>query len=90
MEIRNATISYTNHKAKISRDRAKDIRQQLEQLDNIICNDFFAPDINQVLQSYDRLKFELQSLYEDKERHAMFRAKLRWVENGERPTKYFL
>ena len=65
MEIRNATISYTKHKAKISRDRAKDIRQQLEQLDNIICNDFFASDINQVLQSYDRLKFELQSLYED-------------------------
>ena len=59
MEIRNATISYTKHKAKISRDRAKDIRQQLEQLDDIISNDFFASDIDQVLQNYDSLKFEL-------------------------------
>ena len=89
MEIRNTTISYTKHKAKMSRDRAKDIRQQLEQLDEIICKDFFASDINQVLQCYDSLKSELQSLYEDKGKHAMFRAKCRWVENGERPTKYF-
>ena len=82
-------ISYTKHKAKMSRDRAKDIRQQLEQLDKIICDDFFASDINQVLQCYDSLKLELQSLYEDKGKHAMFRAKCRWLENGERPTKYF-
>ena len=89
MEIRNTTISYTKHKAKVSRDRAKDIRQQLEQLDEIICKDFFASDVNQVLQCYDSLKSELQSRYEDKGKHAMFRAKCRWVENGERPTKYF-
>ena len=89
MEIRDTTISYTKHKAKMSRDSAKNIRQQLEQLDEIICKDFFASDINQVLQCYDSLKSELQSLYEDKGKHAMFRAKCRWVENGERPTKYF-
>ena len=50
---------------------------------------FFAPDIDQVLQCYDSLKSELQSLYEDKGKHAMLRAKCRWVENGKRPTKYF-
>ena len=72
MEIRNTTISYTKHKAKVSRDRAKDIRQQPEQLDDTICNDFFSPDINQVLQYYDSLQSELQSLYEDKSKHAMF------------------
>ena len=59
MEIRNTAISYTKHKAKMSRDRAKDIRQ-LEQLDEIICKDFFASDINQVLQCYESLKSELQ------------------------------
>ena len=89
MEIRNTTISYAKHKAKMSRDRTKDIRQQLEQLDDTICNDFFSPNLNQVLQQYDNLKCELQSLYEDEGKHAMFRAKCRWVEKGERPTKYF-
>ena len=89
MEIRNATISYTKYKAKVSRDRAEEIRHLLEQLDNTICNKFFSPDINQLLLQYDNLKSELQSLYENKGKQGMFRAKCRWVEQGERPTKYF-
>ena len=89
MEIRNLTISFTKYKAKVSRDRAEEIRQQLGQLDDTICNIFFSPDINQILLHYDNLKSELQSLYENKGRQAMFRAKCRWVEQGERPTKYF-
>ena len=66
-----------------------DIKNQLEELDNTICNNFSSPDINQILQKYDDLKTELRSLYENKGKQAMFRAKCRWVENGERPTKYF-
>ena len=42
MEIRNATISYAKYKAKVSRDRAEDIKRQLEQLDDTICNNFFS------------------------------------------------
>ena len=71
------------------RDHAKNIRQQLEQLDDIICHYFFASDINKFLQCYDSPKSELKSFYEDKGKHAMCRAKCRKVENGERPTKYF-
>jgi len=89
MEIRNATISYTQYKTKASRDREEEIRHQLEQLDNSICNNFLSPDINQLLLHYDNLKSELQSLYENKGKQAMFRAKCHWVEEGERPTKYF-
>ena len=89
MEIRNATISYTKYKSKVSRDRAEEIRHQLEQLDDTICNNFLSPDINQLLLYYDNLKSDLQSLYENIGKQAMFRAKCRWVEQGERPTKYF-
>ena len=42
-----------------------------------------------MLQEYDNLKTELRSINEDKGKQAMFRRKCRWVENGERPTKYF-
>ena len=89
MEIRNATISYTKYKAKVSRDRAEEIRHQLEQLDDTICNNSLSPDINRILLYYDNLKSELQSLYENKGKQAMFRAKCLWVEQGDRPTKYF-
>ena len=89
MEIRNATISYTKYKAKVSRDWAEEIRHQLEQLDNTICNNVFSLDINKLLQHYDNLKSEHQSLYENKGKQAMFRAKFLWVEQDERATKYF-
>ena len=42
-----------------------------------------------MLQEYDDLKTELRLIYEDRGKQAMFRAKCRWIENGERPTKYF-
>ena len=89
MEIRSVTISYTKYKAKVSRDQAEEIRHQLEQVGNTICNNFFSSDINKLLLHCDNLKTQLQSLYENKGKQAMFRAKCRWVEQGERPTKYF-
>jgi len=73
----------------LSYHREQEIKRQLDQLDVFICNNFFSGHIDQVLQEYDNLKTQLRSIYEDKGKQAMFRAKYRWVENGERPTKYF-
>ena len=75
--------------AKASYLREKEIKGQLDHLDAIICNNFFSSDIDHVLQEYDNLKTELRSIYEDRGKQAMFRARCRWIENGERPTKYF-
>jgi len=35
------------------------------------------------------LEKELQEIYGEKGRGAIFRSKARWTENGEKPTKYF-
>ena len=59
------------------------------QSDRLICNNFNSPDIDNVLKEYEILKTELQSIYDHKGKAAIFRSKCRWVENGERPTKYF-
>jgi len=32
---------------------------------------------------------ELKSIYEEKRKQAKFRAKCRWIQKGEHPTKYF-
>ena len=88
MEIRTVTTSYAKSKAKSTSDRELEIRRHLERLDNTICNNFSAPNIDDILKEYDCLKSELQSIYEDKGRQAMFRAKWQWVEYGERPTKF--
>ena len=89
MEIRSATISYSKSKCKWIRDREKDILFKLDLLDSAICNNFSSSDIDETLQEYENLKSELNLIYEVKGKQAMFRAKCRWVENGERPTKYF-
>ena len=89
MEIRSATITYSKNKSKSIRNREKELIRKLDDLDGTICNNFSSPHIDGVLREYDELKTELQSIYEEKGKQAIFRAKCRWVENGERPTKYF-
>ena len=89
MEIRAATIAYSEKKAKATTNRELEITRQLEILDRNICDNFNSPDIARILKEYEDLKTELQSIYEEKGRAAILRSKCRWVERGERPTKYF-
>ncbi len=89
MEIRSATISFFKRKAKCISNREQELRLRIDQLDVIICDNFSSPNTDEVLGEYERLKIELKSIYEEKGKQAMFGAKCRWIENGERPTKYF-
>ena len=89
MEIRAATISFSKTLAKSTNCREMEITRRLTALDEFIYNNFHAPDINQVLNEFDDLKTELQTIYTKKGNAAIFRSRCRWVENGERPTKYF-
>ena len=89
MEVRSATIAYSKNKSKSIRNREQELVRKLHHLDGIIYNNFSSPHIDGVLREYDELKTELQSIYEEKGKQAIFRAKCRWVEHGERPTKYF-
>ena len=89
MEIRAATIAFSKSKAKCISNREQELRRRIDQLDDIICENIFFPYIDGVLREYDELKTELKLIYEEKGKQAMFRAKCRWIENGERPTKYF-
>ena len=75
MEIRSATISYSESKCKRIRDREKGILFKLDLLDNVICNNFSSPNIDETLQEYENLKSELKLIYEEKGKRAMFRAK---------------
>ena len=89
MEIRTAIISFSKNLAKFTKSREMEITRRLQMLDEFICNYFHSPDIDQVLNEFDDLKTELQTIYTRKGNAAIFRSKCRWVENGERPTKYF-
>ena len=89
MEIRGITISFSKGKAQAIREHDAEIKQQLDKLDKIICNSQNLDNIDEILKQYDDLKKELQHQYENKDKAAIFRSKCRWVEEGEKATKYF-
>ena len=89
MEMGATTISFSKNKAKLTNTKESQIKARLEELDRLICNNFNSPGVENVLKEYENLKRELQSIYDQKGKAAIFRSKCRWVENGERPTKYF-
>ena len=63
------------------------IQLKLEELDRKICN---STDLNdEILTEFETLKNELNEIYSTKGKEAMFRSKVKWVEQGEKLTKYF-
>ena len=89
MEIRSITISFAARKAKEFRKQESDLQKRLDEIDKSISNSSDNQNIEHKLKEFDRLKNELNRLYEIKGKGAIFRSKVRWVELGEKPTKYF-
>ena len=63
------------------------IQLKLEELDQKICN--FTNLNDEILTEFEAFKNELNQFYSTKGKKAMFRSKVKWVEQGEKPTKYF-
>ena len=77
MEIRSTTISFSKGKAQAIRKHEAEIKQQLDELDKIICNSQNFDNIDEILKQYADLKKELQHQYENKGKAAIFRSKCR-------------
>ena len=89
MEIRSITISFAARKAKEFRKQESDLQKRLDVIDKSISNSCDNQNIEDKLKEFDKLKNEFNRLYEIKGKGAIFRSKARWVEYGEKPTKYF-
>lgn len=87
MEIRSMTIAYSKKKSFNLRNHEIAIQRKLDKLDAEICNNRSLDD--DILMEHQNLKKELAEIYQVKGKEAMFRSRIRWIENGEKPTKYF-
>ena len=87
MEIRSETIRYSKRKSKQIKTCESAIQSRIEQLDSKICYDVCQNQKD--LLEYETLKKEFQGIYEINGKGAIFRSKVRWIEEGEKPTKYF-
>ena len=71
------------------RNRVTELQNRLEALEIMINNSNNEQQISAEITEYDNLKTELQRIYEAKGKGTILRSKVRWVKQGEKPTKYF-
>ena len=87
MELRFETIKYSKEKRFKLRNKEEDLQSKLQELDHKICNGGVFD--HQLLEQYEAAKEELKIIHETRGKEAMFRSKVKWFEQGEKPTKYF-
>ena len=82
-QIRSDTILYSGQKAKQRRQRERELLDKLENLEkNLNTN-----DSNYI--EYQSVKTEWENLQSEKTKGAIVRSKSKWVEFGEKNSKYF-
>ena len=87
MELRAKTIKFSKQKRFSLRNKEEALQNELQELDHKICNsDAFDQEI---LEKYEAAKEEVKHIHEVRGKEAMFRSKMKWFEQGEKPTKYF-
>ena len=91
MELRGLTIPYAKNKAKKPRRKENDLQKRLSDLDQLISNasGVDSARANYLEAEYNQWKQELCLIYENKGKDSIVRSKTRWIEQGEKPTKYF-
>ena len=81
MEIRGKAISYASYKKKEKDAREKYLLKSIKDLENIIGEDKF--------EQIEILKTELINIRQQKLKGHMLRSKAQYIDEGEKPTKYF-
>ena len=91
MELRGLTIPYAKNKAKNIRRKEREIQKRLSDLDQFISSASSVDNhrANHLEAGNNRLKKELCLIYENRGKGSIVRSKTRWIEQGEKPTKYF-
>ena len=80
MEIRGKTIAYSSYKKKQTLLREEKLQEEIRGLER---------ETNLDLNKIEEKKTELQNIRKEKLQGVMIRARVRWAEEGEKPTKYF-
>ena len=91
MELRGLTIPYAKTKAKNIRRKEREIQKRLSDLDQFISSASSANNhrANHLEAEHNQLKQELCLIYENRGKGSIVRSKTRWIEQGEKLTKYF-
>ena len=90
MELRGLTIPYAKTKAKTIRRKERDLQKRLSDLDQFISSASNADNhrAKHLEAEHNQLKQELCLISENTGKGSIVRPKTRWIDQGEKPTKY--
>ena len=86
IKIKEFTIAYCTKKQRIKKNLIKDIEQKLEHKEQELIDSNFNQNIK---IEKDNLADTLHNIVEKQNEGAKIRSRARWIEEGEKPTKYF-
>ena len=80
MEIRGKTISYSTYKKKKEKEKEESLLNEIATLEKLTDQNF---------DLFETKKEELENVRREKIKGIIVRSRVRWAEEGEKPTKYF-
>jgi len=86
MEVRGFCVQYSKRENKFRRNAEKELQNKIDHLMNVLKTNRSRENI---IELY-RLRAELNKITEYRTKGAIVRSRIRWHEEGERNTKYFL
>ena len=86
--IRDISTDYSKYKANLKRNEIKTLEKQLDILQTQMKNNI--SDKQQIEQILHETETKLETYYEEKLTGAKIRSRVKWVEEGEKSSKYFL
>ena len=90
LKIREASIHYAKNKSKKIREREKALEKTISRLEKEIDKETSEPGNVDLVEKLNDLKSELEKIIELRTKGAILRSKIRWYNEGEKNTKYFL
>lgn len=87
VEVRDNTIQYCKYKANIKRDDIDVLERELKELNSVRDNSMTNQYISQKIEKIENI---LGKLYNEKVRGNQIRSRVKWSEEGEKNSAYFL
>ena len=87
INVRDLSQLYSRQKAKIKKDRLKDIQSKLQNLEEAVA---YNPLDQEKWNDIAKCKAELEIIEMERAKGAQIRSQIKYIEQGEKCTKYFL
>ena len=85
-EIKHKTIDYACNQANNLRNQKENLREELKVLHKKIS----IEQKEELFQKYEKVKLDMDKIYEYEANGAQVRSREKWIEKGEKNTSYFL